>query len=238
MLANAPSNVRAAWVLGQVLLAQGRSAEAVAPLQATAQISRDPAVEMLLARALANLGCTSEALALLRQATARRPGFEMAFLELGDQLGKAGRFDEAQAAVEAGLACFPRSAALRMSLGYSRQHRNDRSGARALFAQILAEAPRRHDAKLALANLMVLDGDYTQAASLFRLALDQRPDDPMTRIALGKCLLELGARTEGEAALRAAVRDEPRTAGLAITALASASTGRLFLRPSAAANFL
>ena len=61
-------------------------------------------IETLLARALSAAGRREEALAVLRQATGRRPALPQAFLELGDQLGALGRFDEAAAAFEAGLA--------------------------------------------------------------------------------------------------------------------------------------
>ena len=60
----------------------------------------------------------------------------------------------------------------------------------------------------------------------------------MTRTNLGLCLLEIGERDAGEASLRAATGGKVQTAGQSITALASASRGRFFLRPSAAAEFL
>jgi hypothetical protein len=60
----------------------------------------------------------------------------------------------------------------------------------------------------------------------------------VTRNNLGACLLEIGEREAGEATLRAAARGVPQMAGQAITSLASASHGRFFLRPSAAAKFL
>lgn len=238
VLKSNPGDVRAAWVLGQVLLAQGRSEDAIDPLRRAVRRGQDPAIETLLARALANLGQAGEALDLLRKATARRPGFELAFLELGDQLAKAARVDEAIAVYEGGLAVIPDSAALRMGLGYLHLNRNDRRRARGLFLQVRGAAPERHDARLALANVLLLDGQYAAAADLYRLALDLRPDDPMTRISLGKCLLELGERDQGEAALRAVTRGEAQMAGLAITALAASQHGRFFLRPSAVAKFL
>ena len=233
-----PGDVRAAWVLGQVLLAQGRSDAAIEPLQRAARRSRDPAIETLLARALLNVGRGDDALDQLRQAVTRRPAFETAFLELGDQLGKGVRLDEALAVFETGLVQLPHSVVLKMGLGYLHLDRNDRRQARGLFLQVRAAAPERHDARIALANVMVLDGEYAAAADLYRLALDLQPDDPMTRISLGKCLLELGDRDQGEAALRAVTRGEPLTTGLAITALAASPHGRFFLRPSAAVKFL
>jgi Tfp pilus assembly protein PilF len=220
------------------MLAQGRSAEALAPLQTAARLTADPAIEMLLGRALINLGQGDEAESVLRQAIARTPGFEMAFVELIDQLNKAHRLGEAQAVGEQGLETFPGSIAIRLALGYVMMRRNDRSGARAQFSKVRAEAPKRHDAMIALAEVLVLDGEHAEAASLYRSALAQRPDHATARMSLARCLLEIGERTEAEDLLRAAVSDDPDAARVAITVLATTAHGRLFLHPAAAARFL
>lgn len=232
------NSLPAARLLGQALLLQGRPEAAIEPLRWVARRSQDPAIETLLARALTDAGRRDEALGQLRQAMERRPPYPLAFVELGDLLGKLGRLDEALAVFEVGLALTPDAAILRMGLGHLSLKRNDRAAARALFAQVRAAAPERHDARVALADVLVLDGDYAAAADLYRLALDMRPDDAMTRISFGKCLLEMDERAAGEAALRAAARHGVSTMALAITALAATSHGRFFLRPSAAAKFL
>jgi Tfp pilus assembly protein PilF len=142
------------------------------------------------------------------------------------------------AVFESGLALEPDAIILRVGLGYLHLHRNERPKARDLFLQVRAAAPERHDALVGLASVMVLDGEYAAAADLYRLALGVRPDDAVTRISLGKCLLEMGKRDAGEATLRAAARGAAQMAGPAIVALAGAPHGRFFLRPSAAAKFL
>ena len=83
--------------------------------------------------------------------------------------------------------------------------------------------------------MTALDGEFAAAADLYRRALQLRPEDAVSRIDLAKCLLEIGEREAGEAALRAATGSAAELAGLAITALAATSRGRFFLRPSAAA---
>jgi Tfp pilus assembly protein PilF len=140
--------------------------------------------------------------------------------------------------LESGLAFAPDSVELRMELGFLHLKRNNRAKARAMLSQALAAAPERSDVLPALAKVMALDGEYAAAADLFRRALGLRPDDAMSRNNLGLCLLELGERDTGEASLRAAARGAPHMAGLAVTSLASASRGRFFLKPSAAAKFL
>jgi tetratricopeptide (TPR) repeat protein len=231
-------NVLAARLLGQALLLQNRAEEAIDPLRRAARRSNDPAIETVLAKALIDAARGDEALDHLRRATARRPPYPLAFLELGDQLGKIGRFDEGVAVFESGLALAPDAVVLRVGLGYLHLHRNDRAKARGLFLQVRAAAPERHDALVGLASVMVLDGEYAAAADLYRRALGLRPDDAMIRLSLGKCLLEMGKRDAGEATLRAAARGVAQMAGPVIVALAGAPHGRFFLRPSAAAKFL
>jgi tetratricopeptide (TPR) repeat protein len=231
-------NVVAAQLFGRALLMQNRPDEAIDPLQRAARRSNDPEIETLLAVVLAAAGRGDEAFEQLHRTTARRPAFLPAFLELGGKLGDIGRFDEAIAVLERGLALVPDAVDLRMGLGYLHVKRNDRVKARALFLQVRNSAPERHDALIALARVMVLDGEYAAAADLYRRALGLQPDDTATRINLGKCLLEMGERDSGEATLRAATRGTAQLAGGAITALAAAPHGRFFLRPSAAAKFL
>jgi len=231
-------NIVAADVLGRALVMQNRADEAIDPLQRAARRSNDPAIETLLAATLAAAGRSDDALEQLRHTTARRPPFPPAFIELGGQLRKIGRLGEGLAVLERGLVLAPDVLDLRMGLGHLHADRNDRAKARALFSQVLAAAPARHDALLALARAMALDGEYAAAADLYRRALGLRPDDAATRVSLGKCLLELGEREAAEATLRAATRGSAQLAGPAIMALAASPHGRFFLRPSTAAKFL
>jgi len=231
-------NVAAGRLLGTALLMQDRPAEAVEPLRRAARRGGDPGVETLLARALAGSGRTDEALAQLRQATARRPPWPQAFLELGDQLAALGRPDEATAAFEAGLALVPDAQVLKVGLAYLRLKLGDRAQARALFEAVRAAAPERRDAQVGLAAVLAQDGAWAEAAELYRAAIEGRPDDAAVRIELARCLLEIGKREAGEATLRIAAGADPRLASQAAMALAATPRGRLFLRPSAAARFL
>ena len=231
-------NALAAEVLGRALLMQNRVDEAIVALERAVRRSDDPAIETLLAAALAEAGRSGEALEQLQRTTARRPAYPPAFLEQGSQLAKSGRLDDAIAVLENGLALAPDARELRLELGFLHLKANSRGKARALFLQVLAAAPERPEVLAALAKVMALDGEYAAAADVFRRVLGLRPDDVMTRNSLAVCQLEMGEREAGEASLRAVARDAPHLAGQAITSLAASSHGRFFLRPSAVAKFL
>lgn len=232
------ASVGAAILMGQALFAMNRAADAIAPLEGVARLSGDPRVETLLAAALGAAGRSKDALDQLQLTTARRPPFLPAFLEQCGQLQRAGRIDEAIAAGESALGLMPGSADLQLAMARLLVMRNDRVKARAVLLEARTCAPGRSDVLAELARTMVLDGEYSAAADLYRSALALQPGDAMTRTSLASCLLELGDRSAAEAQLRQAVRGQPHLVGRAIASMASASHGRLFTRPSAAAKFL
>lgn len=228
-------NVLAADVLGRALLAQNRIDEAIVSLAKFARRTEEPSIESLLAGMLAAVGRQDEALDHLRRAITRRPHYIPAFVELASQLQKTGQFDEAMTVAESGLTFEPQSADLQLALGYVLTERNERSRARAVFAQVHAVEPTHHDALRALAAAVIWDGDYRQAADLYRRALAIKPLDD-TRIRLAKCLLELRQREDAEAVLRTATHG--LSAAPAVKAMVSASHGRIFLQLSSTLDVL
>ena len=232
------SNLVAVEILGSALIELQKPEQALPALKKAARRSGDPVIEDLLARALFATGQTVEAIDQWRRATERRPPHPPAFLELSGALCAAGRYGEALSVLDQALNLTPTADGLRIALGHIHLKLNDRARARGAFEHVRAAAPGRRDAMVALAQLATIEGDYAEAAGLYRQALAKEPDDPPSRISLGKCLLELGRRDEGEAIIRRAIHDAPSFAPLAISALAGASHGRLFLRPSAALAFL
>jgi tetratricopeptide (TPR) repeat protein len=91
---------------------------------------------------------------------------------------------------------------------------------------------------MALARVLVQDGEYASAADAYRQALAHRPDDAFARADLAACFLEMGDRDAGEASLRSAFRSGTHLLGRTTHALAASSHGRFFFRPSAVVKFL
>jgi Flp pilus assembly protein TadD len=99
-------------------------------------------------------------------------------------------------------------------------------------------APGRIEILTALARVLLLDGDYADAADTYRRVLALHPEDALTRADLAAGQLEAGERSAGEANLRMALRGRPHMLGRATYALVQSSHGRFFFRQSAFAKFL
>lgn len=232
------TDIAAASILARALIAQNREEEAIPLLERAARRSGDAGIETLLGAALGGAARRAEAIEQLRRTTARRPPFIPAFQELAGQLTKAGRVDEGVAVIESGLALVPENIDLQLDLARLQLYRNERGKARAMLLKAREAAPGRPDILTALARVLLLDGEYASAADACRQALALRPDDALTRADLATCLLEMGDRNAGEAALRSAFRGQPQMLGRATYALVHSSHGRFFFRPSAITKFL
>lgn len=227
----------AAKILGQALLIQGRADAAIDTLRRVVGGDGDPELRILLGRALGDAGREAEALDVLNLVVAHRPLIPQAFLTLADYLSKRGRLEEAVALLEEGVRAAPHEVLLKIGLGHFHLRRQDHTKARVLFSEAYSEVPTQHDALVGLAMASALGGDFTLAAELYRRALGSRPNDATTQMNLGKCLLELGQREAGEAAIRLAARGARQLTPF-VTALADTAHGRLLVRPSAARQFL
>ncbi len=232
------TDTAAATILTQALLALNRSEEAIAPLEKAARRSGDPVIETLLGAALGSSGRRAEAIEQLSRTVARRPPFLPAFQELAGQHAKAGRVDEGIAVIENGLALAPDAIHLQLDLARLYLQHNDRGKAREILTKARDAAAGNLDILKELARVLLLDGEYALAAEAYRHALAHRPDDALTRADLAACLLEMGDRDAGEAALRLAFRGGPHMLGRTNHALVASSHGRFFFRPSAVVKFL
>lgn len=228
----------AVLILAHALIGQDHADEAITPLERAARRTGDVEIETLLGAALCAASRQADGIAQLRRTTARQPPYLPAFQELAGQLARAGRLDEAITTIEEGLTLAPDNIDLTIDLGRLCIQSNDRARARAALMRARDAAPGRPDILTELGWLLILDGDYGGAAEAYRHALALRPDDLMSRANLAKCLLEMGERKQGEAALRSVLRGRPQMLGRVAYVLATASHGRFFFQRSAAAKFL
>ena len=191
-----------------------------------------------LARHLCGSGRSADGIEQLRRTAARRPPYLPAFQELAGRLAKAGQLNEAIRTVEDGLSLAPESIDLKVDLGRLFLQNYECAKARTILMVAHDAAPGRPDILTELALALLSDGEYAAAADKFRHVLGLRPEDALARANLARCLLEMGDRDGGEAALRSVMRGRPHLLGRAAYVLAASSHGRFFFRPSTAAKFL
>jgi len=224
--------------LGYALLAQGRGAEAIAPLEAAARNKHDPEIDTALAVAHRQAGRMDDALSRLKRTAKRHPQFAPALRELGSLLFALERFDEAVAALNRGLDVAPMMPELSIQLGLVLLHRRDCAGAKAAFARAIAIAPNAAEALLGIAKAHQEVGENNAAAGHLRRYLMLHPGDANAWLMLGQSLLELGERDAGYDCFRTVARNHPQRSGEVLRMLATSGHGHFWLRPSAAARFL
>ncbi len=136
-----PRHAQALHIFGCALLMQGRSQDAIAPLETAARELRDPEVDTLFAIALRQAGRPEDALSRLKRATKRRPPYATAFHELGYLLFSLERYDEAIAALHRGLEIAPMMPELSIQLGYVSLKLRKCADAKLAFARALEISP-------------------------------------------------------------------------------------------------
>jgi tetratricopeptide (TPR) repeat protein len=233
-----PRHAQALHIFGCALLMQGRSQDAIAPLETAARELRDPEVDTLLAIALRQVDRHEDALSRLKRATKRRPPYATAFHELGYLLFSLERYDEAIEALRRGLDIAPMMPELSIQLGYVLLQRRNFADAKLAFARALDISPASPDALYGMAKAHQEIGENAPAADYFRRYLVSRPDDVGIWLNLGHCLLELGQIDAGYDCFRTVARGDPKRYGTALTSLAASARGKFWLKPTAAARFL
>src|SRR5690349_7286556 len=90
----------AVMILAHALIGQGRTEEAITPLERAARRNEDPELETLLGHALSAARRTDEGIAQLRRTAARRPPYLPAFQELAGQIANRGEIGAAIGIIE------------------------------------------------------------------------------------------------------------------------------------------
>lgn len=229
---------RALELLGVALLEQRRPAEAIAPLERCVHARHDAASETYLALAFLAVGRADESMKLLQRATGRRPPFPPAFYELGKLLRQQHRYAEAETVLKRGMEAAPSVAEFPLTLGGVLLERGDMEGAKHAFAKALAIAPGLTAALQGLVYSLKESGDFHAALEQARQAFARNPSDTTSHLLVATCLLELGKSEEATEQLRTLVGASPKLLGKALRAFTDVGNGRLWLKPSAAAEFL
>lgn len=233
-----PHHAGALFMLGCALLAQGHAEAAIAPLETAARGRRDPQMDTQLAIALRQAGRQEDALSRLRRTVKRHPTFVPALHELGRLLVAMGQYSEAIEALNRAVELAPMMPELSTQLGYALLSQRNCTDAKTIFARALEIAPASPDALYGMAKALQELGNNQAAETYFRRYLITMPGDQNAWLSLGHCLLELGQPESGYECFRTAARGDAQRYGKALTSLSAATRGRLWLKPSAASQFL
>lgn len=207
-----PPSSYEAYVRGELLLAQGKTREAVAQLElATTAPDEDPYLLSRLAHAQLALGDREGAERTLRQAERLDGCSEALWLARGELHATRGEVDAARFAFERATACAPRSAEGELALARLLEQRGEQASALELMLRAAqrkhhASAGTRYEQALARAEPAVLAHALT-GVGLDR-ALSSQAIRHGVRFALTRGLPRLALRLREQPAAQLSVREE------------------------------
>ncbi|MBN1663777.1 MAG: tetratricopeptide repeat protein [Deltaproteobacteria bacterium] len=193
-------------MLGTVRGLQGKSAEALGPLQTAAELlPRDTEAHRNLGNVLKDLGRLTEAEASYRRALEIKPNYAEAHSDLGNALKDQGRLTEAEASYRRALEIKPDYALAYYNLGNALTDQGRLTEAEAVYRRALEIKPNFAEAHNNLGNVLRDLSRLTEAEASCRQALEIKPDYALAHNNLGNVLRDQGRLTEAEARCRRAL---------------------------------
>jgi predicted O-linked N-acetylglucosamine transferase (SPINDLY family) len=200
-------------VLGALLRSQGSSAEALLPLQKSAQIEpQDAQAQSNLGLVLGDLNRLPEAEACHRQALAINPRFTDAYNNLGATLKLQGRLAEAEASFQTALTLNPGYAEAQNNLGVTLYEQNRLAEAETAYRAALAIQPDYAEAYNNLGNVLGKQHRPAEAETNLLRALQHRPHFADAHYNLASALRALGRPEEAIDSFRQALIFKPNFA--------------------------
>jgi predicted TPR repeat methyltransferase len=200
-----PENKPAVTALAQALSAQGRMAEAIAPLEAALRSSpTSPAVRNLLATAYLVGGRWDGAIALL-EALSRQTPNTADLKNLAVAYANAGRGVEAVTALRTAIKLSPSDQSLHYRLGALALKLWMFPLARESLERVVTLTPNNIDARVGLAVALNRLGERRAALEHVESVLRLNPEMPNAHETRATILLDLGRHEEGLSAFRAAI---------------------------------
>ncbi len=155
----------------------------------------------------------TEGLAQLSAAIGKfKPARAEYYLQWGDGLRSAGRFQEALAAYEEAVRLEPESVAAMERLALCLPLLKQNARAEAMLKQVLEHAPGAAPDWIQLGLVQLGEGKTSDALRAFEMAMQSDPDLPDAYNTAGAIWFETGESAKGEAALRNAIRIQPNYA--------------------------
>jgi predicted O-linked N-acetylglucosamine transferase (SPINDLY family) len=197
-------------VLGALLRSQGNSAEALLPLQKSAQLEpQDAQAQSNLGLVLSDLNRLPEAEACHRQALALNPRFADTHNNLGTTLKLQGRLAEAEASFQTAIALNPDYAEAQNNLGVTFYEQNRLAEAETAYRVALTIQPDYAEAYNNLGNVLGKQDRPAEAETNLRRALEYRPHFADAHYNLASALRALGRLGEAIDSFRQALILKP-----------------------------
>ncbi|MFI5308142.1 MAG: tetratricopeptide repeat protein [Polyangiales bacterium] len=218
-----PTSAEAELGLGLSLALQNKPADALAALRKANQLDpSDPDVQFELGTRLQG----KDAVSLLQQAVAGRPGWAQAELALAMAELQAGDAASAEALLQAFLKRNPKDPIAIAHHGAALVGLGRYQDAEPVLRKALEAVPNDYDTSFALAQLYEHTNRYEEAFSQYRNAADLKRESPVPLIAAAKLGLSLKRPSLSSALLDKALERAPHSAEvLALSADALAARG-------------
>jgi tetratricopeptide (TPR) repeat protein len=205
-----PDHAEARNNLGRVLIAMGRADEGVAEIREAARV-RPNSFHIQISLGGVLMGRDDAAsMAAYREAMRLEPSRAWVHVQLGRDLRRHGRIDEAIAAYREAARIEPRTTNCHneLALLYAAQGKYDEAVAE--FREVMRINPEEPDARSNVGGNLYRAGKLDEAIVELREAARQWPENPHTRQRYGAVLFNLGRDDElALAEYRAAARLEP-----------------------------
>ncbi len=210
VLSHDPGNAEALNLLGVVAMQSGRPAEAAGFVGRAVQADgRRPDFHYNLGMAYLGLRSRDDAIRCFRQATALRPDYTDALLNLGNLLFSKGELDEAEACYRKVAKMAPGNPAIHNNLGSVFLARKAAEEAVPCFGQALRLKPDYAEAHNGLGSALYMQGKYDEALDSFQAALRCNPGYAEAYNNLGNIHFDQDRLEDAETCLRKAIELKP-----------------------------
>ncbi len=210
VLSQDPGNGEALNLLGVVAMQSGRPAEAAGLVgRAVQSDGRRPEFHYNLGMAYIGLRNRDEAIKCFREATALRPDYGDALVNLGNLLLNGGQMDEAEACYRKAAKVVPDNPMVHNNLGSVFLARKAAEQAVTCFRKALKLKSDFAEAHNGLGSALYMTGRLDEALESFRAALGCNPDYAEAYSNLGSIHFDQDRLDDAEAVLRRAIELKP-----------------------------
>ncbi|HUW58522.1 MAG TPA: tetratricopeptide repeat protein [Planctomycetota bacterium] len=197
--------------LGKEHMEKGRTREALAELQKSAELKPDyPDTQLMLGNLLAAYGNPTQAVGYYRKAIEIDPRLFDAHNNLGVCLARLEKFEEAVEQFTRALEIYPKSAQTYDMLGTALSRQGKLDDAVRAFRKALELDPKYVEAHTNLGDALSRAGRPAEAVEHFRKAVEIRPESLPAHYGWGSALVRLGKADEAVGHFRKVIEMNPR----------------------------